>query len=436
MRLELFKPIDNAPLIIFRIFFGLLLAIESFGAILTGWVKRVFIDTAFTFSHIGFEWLQPLPGNGMYFYYAAMGVFGLMIMLGYKYRWSMIAFTILWLGVYLMQKSSYNNHYYLLILISLIMIFLPANQYASLDAKRNPAIKSLSMPQWCSWVMLLQIAIMYFFAAIAKFYPDWLNGNFTRLLFVHNNFPIVQPLLNQHWFHLFIAYSGIAFDFLIIPLLLYKKTRNLAFISALFFHLFNSAILQIGIFPFFALSFVVFCYPTATIRKLFFKKKPKFEVQAISYRSKPVLVWFFIPYFIIQLALPLRHYFIAHDVLWTEEGHRLSWRMMLRARYGITDFRILDKETKTLIPYDHRAKLSHKQQSFMASTPDGIWQMTQIIKKEFAKKNQEIEIYVDSKVSLNEGPYLTFIDPNVDFATAKWDYFSHNPWILIPEEYQ
>lgn len=436
MRFELYKPIDNAPLIIFRIFFGLLLAIESFGAILTGWVKRVFIDTEFTFSHIGFEWLQALPGNGMYFYYAAMGICGLMVMLGYKYRLSLILFTILWTSVYLMQKSSYNNHYYLLILISLIMIFMPANQYASLDAKKNPVIKSLSMPQWCSWVMLLQISIMYFFAAIAKFYPDWFNGNFTKLLFVHNNYPFVQPILNQHWFHLFIAYSGIAFDFLIIPLFLYYKTRNIAFISALFFHLFNSIILQIGIFPFFALSFIVFCYPPETIRNLFFKKKPKLAFEVISYQSKPVLVWFFIPYFVIQFALPVRHWFIAHDVLWTEEGHRLSWRMMLRARYGDTNFRIVDKETNTLIPYNHRKRLSLKQQNFMSSTPDGIWQMTQIIKKEFAKKNQEVEIYVDSKVSINEGPYLTFIDPKVDFATAQWNYFSHNSWILVPQQYQ
>ena len=186
MRFQLYKPIDNAPLIIFRIFFGLLLALESFGAIATGWVKRVFIEPEFTFSHIGLEWLQPLPGNGMYFYYIIMGFLGLMVMLGYKYRWSLLAFTILWSGVYFMQKSNYNNHYYLLILISIIMLVLPANKYASLDAKINPEIKSLTMPQWCSWVMIGQVAIMYFFAALAKFYPGWLDGSFPKLLFYNH----------------------------------------------------------------------------------------------------------------------------------------------------------------------------------------------------------------------------------------------------------
>lgn len=436
MKFQLFKRIDNAPLIIFRIFFGLLLAAESFGAIATGWVRRVFVDAQFTFSHIGMEWLQPLPGNGMYFYFVVMGVSGLLVMLGYRYRLSLLTFTILWAGVYFMQKSSYNNHYYLLLLISIIMLFLPANQYASLDAKRNPSIKSLSMPQWCSWVMIAQIAILYFFATIAKFYPGWLDGSFTRLLFVNNPFEVIKQVVEHPSFHLFIAYSGILFDLLIVPLLLIRKTRSMAFFAAIFFHLFNAIFLHIGIFPFFALSFTVFFYPPDFIRRIFFKRKPILEETEINYETKLTLLWFFIPYFIIQLALPIRHWFIPHDVLWTEEGHRLSWRMMLRSRQAITHFRIIDKETDDLILYDYRKNLSDKQQNFVAANPDGIWQMAQIIKKEFADKNQDVSIFVDSQVSINGGMYQQFIDPNVDFATAKWNYFGHDEWILIPEEYK
>ena len=110
----LFQHIDNSALIIFRVFFGLLIALESFGAIITGWVRQTLIEPEFTFSFIGFEWLQPLPGMWMYAYFCIMGIFGIGVMLGYKYRISIIAFTVLWAGVYFMQKSSYNNHYYLL----------------------------------------------------------------------------------------------------------------------------------------------------------------------------------------------------------------------------------------------------------------------------------------------------------------------------------
>ena len=110
MQKFLFKHIDNSALIVFRIIFGLLIFLESVGAIFTGWVKRTLIEPQFTFSFIGFEWLQPLPGNWMYAFYAIMGLFGLMVMIGYKYRISMIAFTLMWSATYFMQKTSYNNH--------------------------------------------------------------------------------------------------------------------------------------------------------------------------------------------------------------------------------------------------------------------------------------------------------------------------------------
>ncbi|RZJ64207.1 MAG: hypothetical protein EOO45_19025, partial [Flavobacterium sp.] len=340
MKNRLFLPIDNAPLIIFRIFLGLLLACETFGAILTGWVKNVLVKPRFTFAHIGMEWLQPLPGNGMYYYFAAMGVLGLLVMIGFKYRWSMGLFTILWAGVYFMQKTSYNNHYYLLLLVCLIMLLLPANRYASVDAARNPEIKKFTMPAWCSWVMIAQVAIVYFYATIAKFYPGWLDGTFTRNL-LEQSFeqPFLLELAGQKWFYMFIAYAGIAFDGLIIPLLLYKKTRTIAFLASLVFHIFNSVTLEIGIFPFFALSFVVFFYPPEKMRRIFFKKKPVVTDDAPIYENRNILYYFFIPYFIVQLLLPLRHHLIKGDVLWTEEGHRLSWRMMLRSRDGFTEFK-------------------------------------------------------------------------------------------------
>lgn len=430
---KLLQPIDNAPLIIFRIFFGFLLAAETFGAILTGWVKKNFIDPQFTFSHIGMEWLQPLPGYGMYFYFATMGFLGIFVMLGWKYRLTLSAFTILWTITYLMQKTSYNNHYYMLILVCLIMIFLPAETYASIDAKKKPEIKSLSMPKWCSMVMIFQIAIVYFFATVSKFYPDWLDGTFTKNLLVNKSpYPIIQEIFNQKWFYIFIAYSGIAFDLFIIPMLLWKKTRTFAFIASLIFHLFNAITLQIGIFPFFALSFAVFFYPPEKIRSIFFKKKPKLDLQETPiYENKSVLMYFFIPYFIIQILLPVRHWFIKGDVLWTEEGHRLSWRMMLRSRSGYNNFKIYDKKTGQRIFYSINSKLTPKQVAMVSEKPDAIWQMAQRIKQEYALQGKDVSVFTDCEVSINQKPYRKFIDPKVDLAATEWNYFFHNEWILL-----
>lgn len=431
MKQIFFKNTDNAPLIIFRIFFGFLIACESFGAILTGWVKKVLIDPEFTFSFIGLERLQPLPGYGMYFYFVVMGILGLLIMLGYRYKFAIISYTILWAGVYFMQKSSYNNHYYLLLIISFFMVFVPANTYASLDVKQGRIKEQLAMPFWVNLLFIIQVAIVYTFAALAKLYPDWLDGTFTKLLLegTTSNKQLLQVFSNKY-FYLFIAYTGILFDLLIVPLLLLKKTRTIALLASVTFHLFNAIFLQIGIFPFFALTFSLFFYPPEQIRKLFFKKKRAIDpIQESNYFGKKTFLYFLIPFLFIQLLLPLRHHLIEGDVLWTEEGHRLSWRMMLRQRDGFISIKIKNNTTKEITLYDYNKNLSPKQARALATKPDFIWQYCQRIKEEY--KGKDISIYIACKNNINNGEYKILIDPKQDFAIAKWDYFWHNDWILL-----
>ena len=431
---KFFQPIDIAPLIAFRIFFGFLLFAETLGAIFTGWVRRTLIEPEFTFSHIGLDWLQPLPGNGMYFYFLLMSLLGLCVMAGYKYRLTLGAFTLLWAGVYLMQKESYNNHYYLLLLVCFIMLLLPANRAVSVDARINPEIRSDLMPRWFSWIMIFQIAIVYFFAVVSKLYPQWLDGTFIKLLLGAEHHPgFLKGLFSKHWFHLFISWSGIAFDLLIVPCLLWRKTRTFAFVASLIFHLFNAAVLQIGIFPFFALSFAVFFYPPEKIRKVFFRKQQMIGNLQYKSRNQKQLLYFFCFYFLIQLALPLRHFFIEGDVLFTEEGHRLSWRMMLRQKTGSIAFRVVDHKTKAETYYNY-FRLTPKQQNFIATRPDGAWQMAQRIKNEYAQKGIAVSVFVSDKVSVNGSDYITLIDPKVDLAAAKWNYFSHNDWVLLYQD--
>ncbi len=428
----LFKHIDNSALVVFRIFFGLLCFLESVGAIFTGWVNKTLIEPQFTFNFIGFDWLQPLPGNGMYVYYGVMGVFGLCIMLGYKYRLSAFGFALLWAGTYFMQKTAYNNHYYLLFLLSFIMVILPANRYASLDVKLNPKLKSISMPNWCRWVFIVQLFIVYTYASIAKTYPDWLDTSVIKLLMQNkSNFPVVGQLLQNEGIHYFIAYSGILFDGLIIPLLLFKPTRKYAFFASIFFHLFNSFVFHIGIFPYLSLAFCLFFFEPETVRNIFLKKKKLYtqnEIKIPSYKS--VFKSVFIVYFVIQIILPIRHYFIQDDVLWTEEGHRLSWRMMLRAKSGNINFRVVDNATNNLIPIKLNEYLTKKQQRSLRTKPDFIWQFSQRLKKQFKSEGKDVSIFATCYVSVNGKPSKRFIDPEIDLAKAEWNYFKHNTWIL------
>ena len=428
----LFKHIDNSGLIIFRIIFGLLCFLESFGAILTGWIKRTLIEPDFTFTFIGFEWLQPLPGNLMYAYYIVMAIFGLLIMVGYKYRFSMLMFALMWTATYLMQKSSYNNHYYLLCLLSFIMVILPANRYASIDAKLNPSIRNISMPSWCKWIFVIQLFILYTYASIAKLYPDWLDASVAELLMKGKaNLPIIGKVLQQSWIHYSIAYGGILFDGLIIPLLLYKPTRKYAFFASIFFHLFNSIVFQIGIFPYLSLAFSLFFFEPKTIRNIFLKRKPYYDDdKVIIPKYNTVLIVLLTIYFLIQIALPLRHHFFKDNVLWTEEGHRLSWRMMLRAKSGRTTYSVIDANTNNVIPIKLDDYLTKKQQRGASTKPDIIWQFAQHLKQDFAKKGITIKVFVRSFVRVNGKPSKQLIDPTVDLANEEWYHFKHHDWIL------
>lgn len=428
----LFKNIDNAPLIVFRIIFGLLCFLESVGAIFTGWVKKTLVEPEFTFSFIGFEWLQPLSGNTMYFYYAMMGIFALFIMLGYKYRLSVICFIFMWTATYLMQKSAYNNHYYLLVLLSSMMVFLPAHRYASMDVKLNPKLKRFSMPHWCRLVIILQLFIVYTYASIAKLYPDWLDTSVMEMFMKSKeHYILVGNILQKKWLHYILAYGGILFDGLIIPLLLFKPTRKYAFMASVFFHLFNSFVFQVGIFPYLSLAFTLFFFEPETIRRLFLKKKPFYNSDAfiIPKLKTPLLVLFFI-YFLVQIGLPLRHHFIEDDVLWTEEGHRLSWRMMLRSKSSNTSYRIKNKDTGKSYIVNLDDYLTPKQKRSASTKPDVIWQFAQHLKQKFQNNGQEIAVYVDCKISVNGKPYKTLINPETDLANVEWDPFRHNHWIL------
>ncbi|GGE05421.1 HTTM domain-containing protein [Psychroflexus salis] len=439
MKNWLFKRIDNSSLIIFRIIFGLLITLEAWGAIATGWVNEVLVSPDFTFNFLGLDFLQYLQGPYMYIHFVIMGCFGLMVMLGFRYKIGIYGYTIFWMAAYFMQKSAYNNHYYLLILILFFMCLAPAHRYFSLDVKRNPELARISMPNWIRVFIIGQLWVVYTFASVAKFYPDWLDGTFPELLMNgKRNLIWVGDWLQTDFAHQSIIYVGVLFDLLVIPLLLWKPTRKFIFVFSIFFHLFNSLVFHIGIFPYLSLAFTLFFFSAESINRNFINRKPLYtnqEVKLPGQEKQNIIPVFMAIWFFIQIALPLRHHFIKSDVLWSEEGHRLSWRMMLRAKQGITTYRVVDKQTGEETKIQPAKYISNRQHKVM-SKPDCIWQLAQRIHKDFLETGRDVEVYANTKIKVNARPYYRLIDPNVDLARAKFNYFTTNTWILpTPENF-
>jgi vitamin K-dependent gamma-carboxylase len=438
----LFTRIDNSALIVFRVFFGFLITCEAWGALITGWVRRILVAPDFTFNFIGFDFLQTFPGPGpqMYAWFGLMGIFGVMVMLGFRYRVAIVGYAIMWSTVYFMQKTAYNNHYYLLMLLLWIMAILPAHRSFSLDARFRESVRDLSMPRWVTLFIILQLWIVYTYASIAKIYPDWLDATVPEILMRgKKDYWLVGDVLQQKWTHWVIAYVGILFDGLIIPALLWKKTRKWAFFISIFFHLFNSFVFQIGIFPYMSLAFTVFFFEPKTIHRIFLKRwKPYYENtgnEVVVPKYKGALLAVFAVYFIFQVGLPLRQHFIPDNVLWSEEGHRLSWRMMLRSKSGTVKFTIEDKATGKRTPLDHKEYLTKNQQRNIRSKPDVIWQFAQHIKRLKAAQGEDVAIYVRCRVRINGRRSKLLIDPKVDIASVSWQWFEHNSWVLESEDY-
>ena len=194
---------------------------------------------------------------------------------------------------------------------------------------------------------------------------------------------------------------------------------------------FLSIVFQIGIFPFLSLAFALFFFEPKTIQQLFLKKKPFYsEAEIIVPKYKTAFLTVFITYFVIQIGLPLRHWFIKDDVLWTEEGHRLSWRMMLRAKSGYTYFRVVDTKTNVEIPIKLEDYLTKKQVRTISTKPDVIWQFAQYLKRSFAKKGMDVKVYANTTIKVNNGELKPLINSEVDLANTKWNAFKHNDWIL------
>ena len=81
---KLFEPSDIAILVYFRIVFGAIMLWEVLRYFEYDWISLYWVDTKFNFSYYGFDWLKPLPGNGMYYLFVVIGILSIFIMVGFK----------------------------------------------------------------------------------------------------------------------------------------------------------------------------------------------------------------------------------------------------------------------------------------------------------------------------------------------------------------
>jgi vitamin K-dependent gamma-carboxylase len=435
----LFQPVDGSFAAFFRIVFGLVMFVDIALHLGGGAVEHIWAAPRIHFKYYGFEWVHILAGQGMHLLFAVLGVLSICVALGLFYRFTS---TLLFLGftyTFLAEKAAYQNHFYLLCLISFFMIWIPAHRNFSIDSWRGWVKSDGTVAVWTLWLLRGQIAIVYFFGGLAKLNYDWLHGEPMRLwLTAYGDYWLIGPYVREEWLVAFFIFGGLGLDLFIAPLLLWSRTRYAAFAVSLTFHLLNNWIFRIGIFPWFMIGATpLFLAPDWPRRALARWRGQPFTPAGPITTTAPkkltsrqlVATTLLAAYAIIQLLAPLRHMLYPGDPSWTEQGHRFAWRMMLRDKRVDAQFTLRDPRSKIDWPVRLDRYLVPWQRKVIVNDPDMVLQFCHYLKKEKERQGfPDYEVYAQISTSLNGRRPQLMLDPTVDLASQSRTLLPA-PWI-------
>lgn len=436
----LLAPVKAAPLAVFRILFGALMLYTTLRFVLQGWVEKYYVEPQFHFKYYGFEFVESL-GWYTYILYFISFIAALGITLGYKYRLAALLFFLSFTYCELIDKTYYLNHYYFVSIVSFLLIFLPANAYFSIDARQNKKISFTEIPRYNIFIIQFMLSIVYFYSGLAKINSEWLLNAMPLKIWLPSRYdlPILGDLFQLEWMHYAMSWSGMLYDLCIPFLLFYRRTRVLAFILVVVFHVMTRVLFPIGIFPYVMICSTLIFFDASLhekiiqfIRKLF---NIKWKQNSAVLKWTPsinnrVITGFFVVFLSFQLVFPFRYMLYSDELFWTEEGYRFSWRVMLMEKGGYTQFKVVDPETGKWFYVENHKFLTEYQQKQMRIQADFILQFAHFLEDYYQKGGIENpEIYVNSYISLNGRLSKRFINPNIDLSKVK-DTWQHKTWIL------
>ncbi|MEL7058565.1 MAG: HTTM domain-containing protein [Acidobacteriota bacterium] len=441
----LFAPVDGASLAIFRIATGLLLAAHVGTYLSLAKIEAYYTGPSVLFKYAGFAWVEPLGDRAMQALFALLVAAALAMAAGVAYRWATTGFFVGYLYVFLLDTARYNNHYYLILLLVALLAFVPADRVASLgrrrpvtgDGKAKGRWPAWAVPGWALWLIRFQVAVPYVFGGLAKLNPDWVlraepMSMWLRLGLTEGTLDL--PFFREAWAGYAFAWSGLLLDLLVVPGLLWRRTRPWAFAAIAAFHLINSQLFTIGIFPWMMLALTtIFFEPDWPRRVRLLNRLPSDALRRLDGARRtvrPALTIAIAAWMAIQVILPFRHFAIPGWVDWTEEGSRYAWRMKLRHKDGAVRFAVIDPATRqTTIFEDFSGVLTKFQVRMMLHDPEMIRQFAVHLKARLEENGMaSVEVRALTPVALNGRPPRPMIDPEIDLAAqpqAVW----HADWI-------
>lgn len=425
-RQRLFAPVDIASVALFRVAFGLLMLWDMLQYLLGGWLESYLVPP-FLFKYPGFEWVERASPATMKLIFVAMAIAAVLIALGLAYRAACAAFFVGHTYMLLLDTAQYQNHLYLISLLAFLLILIPAHGALALDARRNKQLASATIPAWCLWLLRFQIGMPYFYGGLAKLNSDWLLRAQPMRLWLREGAAerLGLPFLREAWVAYGISWGGMVFDLLIVPALLWRRTRIPAFVLAVLFHLTNSQLFSIGVFPWLMLAALGLYFPPDWPRRAGLVGRSRHKLPATRPGPRPsaparqgVVLAFLGFWLAFQLLVPYRHVLYPGKVDWTERGHRFSWRMKLRDKRGDVQFVAVDPSSRRAFPLsDLGTVVSPAQRRMMEHDPEMMRQLAHFLAARLREAGKgDFEVRAVTAISLNGRPKQPLVDPAVDLA--------------------
>ncbi len=390
------RPVSGASLAVFRMAVGLVMMLEAWSMVRPSAstagripLEVYYTDPAIRFNlpYEGFGWLPLLPPTAIHVVVALLGLGGVFLALGCFYRVAAVTVFLTWGYLYAVEstRTYWMSYYYLELLITFLLIWVPAARLWSVDAWRarvKPPVENV--PVWTLWLLRGQLVVTYFYAGVAKLNADWLLDAQPVRHFL-DQAPVaktlapfldasqlawITELFHHRGYAYFISYVGAAFDLAVGFLLLGRRTRFLGFALICVFHGVNHFLLfeDIVWFPLLGvLTATIFLDPDWPLRCRRWWRRPRFRApdwrwlvagglavpvfgMALGWKPGPpaessqpsqpsgagrLVAGFFVLWLLGQILIPVRHWFIAGDSRITFEGLPFSWRLKAEV-YGCT----------------------------------------------------------------------------------------------------
>jgi vitamin K-dependent gamma-carboxylase len=421
------QPVDGASLAVFRIMFGMIMAWFCLEILTTSYLYDSFIQPKMLFKYYGFGWVRRMPLPVLYAVAGTMLVSALALALGAYQRFAAAVFGLGWTYLFLLEKAYYINHFYLISLLAFLFFLNPPH---GAFTPRFAGYAGTQIPAWSLWSFRAQFVIVYFYAGLAKIQPDWLSGQ-SILPFLGPYFENGSPALDVT--ALAVAWAGMAFDLLIAPALLWRRTRVPAALFAVGFHLANRSIFNIDVFPWLAMAGTLLFFAPDWPRQVL----ARFKLPAVhtGTRSKPpgVKPWTaaaLTVYFAIQLLVPFQRFLYPGNSNWTEEGQKFTWQLMMKYKRGNVDFTVVDRKSNQEIDIIEKRYLNDHQIFMMMGDPDLHVQFAHYLAHEASQQGaNDVAVYADTELSLNGRPKQRLVPPDLDLSTIKRSW-RHYDWVI------